>query len=179
MLNSTEVVNNTSDIQNISSNQVFASIFLFGLTALNNVLLLAIIHYERFGGDPQKRGLGNRLISAIFWTLLFIIDTQFLHLFDHFPWAVAAVRRSLIISVPMFINLHSMVMYLQVVVFRQVKEINDELAATCLRRAVHLGSLWFSVTFPLDDVIMESDMDGYETGNKVDWSCLLKPLKPR
>ena len=179
MLNSTEVVNNTSDIQNISSNQVFASIFLFGLTALNNVLLLAIIHYERFGGDPQKRGLGNRLISAIFWTMLFFIDTQFLHLFDHFPWAVAVVRRSLIISVPMFMNLHSMVIYLQVVVFRQVKEINDELAATCLRRAVHLGSLWFSVTFPVDDNILKRIVDGYETGNKVDWSCLLKPLKPR
>ena len=26
--------------------------------------MLGLIHYERFGGDPQKRSLGNRLISG-------------------------------------------------------------------------------------------------------------------
>ena len=27
-------------------------------------MMVGILHYERFGGDPQKRGLGNRLISC-------------------------------------------------------------------------------------------------------------------
>ena len=32
---------------------------------LGNALLLGVWHYERFGGDPQKRGLQNRLVSEI------------------------------------------------------------------------------------------------------------------
>ena len=27
-------------------------------------MIFGIVHYERFGGDPQKRSLGNRLISC-------------------------------------------------------------------------------------------------------------------
>ena len=30
-----------------------------------NALLWSIFHYERFGGDPQKRGLQNRLVSEL------------------------------------------------------------------------------------------------------------------
>ena len=32
---------------------------------LGNTLLIGIIHYERFGGDPQKRSFRNRLTSEI------------------------------------------------------------------------------------------------------------------
>ena len=32
---------------------------------LGNVLLIGIIHYEKFGGDPQKRSFRNRLTSEI------------------------------------------------------------------------------------------------------------------
>ena len=32
---------------------------------LGNALLLGVWHYERFGGDPQKRSLQNRLVSEI------------------------------------------------------------------------------------------------------------------
>ena len=32
---------------------------------LGNALLIGIIHYEKFGGDPQKRSLRNRLTSEI------------------------------------------------------------------------------------------------------------------
>ena len=32
---------------------------------LGNALLIGIIHYERFGGDPQKRSFRNRLTSEI------------------------------------------------------------------------------------------------------------------
>ena len=33
------------------------------MVILSNLLLLGLAHYERFGGDPQKRSLGNRLAS--------------------------------------------------------------------------------------------------------------------
>ena len=33
------------------------------VTTLGSFLLFAIIHFERFGGDVQKRSLGNRLAS--------------------------------------------------------------------------------------------------------------------
>ena len=38
-------------------NTVFS--WTFGLA-----MIFGILHYERFGGDPQKRSLGNRLISC-------------------------------------------------------------------------------------------------------------------
>lgn len=38
--------------------------------SFGNGLLWGIYHYERFGGDPQKRGLQNRIASEIFLSLL-------------------------------------------------------------------------------------------------------------
>ena len=34
------------------------------LTMLFSILYLGIIHYERYGGDPLKRSIQNRMISA-------------------------------------------------------------------------------------------------------------------
>ena len=33
------------------------------VSSLGSFLLFAILHFERFGGDVQKRSLGNRLVS--------------------------------------------------------------------------------------------------------------------
>ena len=182
-MNSSELLNNTSDLQNSLSNGVVASIFTFGVTAINNLLMLAIIHYERFGGDPQKRGLGNRIISAMLWSTLFSSDAHFLTLFSQDQRIVLAVMRGLKISAITFMNLHAMVIYLQVVVFKQVKEIDDELVAACLQRAVYMGSMFFSFIFPIDPAIMSrihntQAMNGTEPRNENYWNCLLEPLRP-
>ena len=46
-------------------NFVIISIAFFISGTLGNALLIGIIHYERFGGDPQKRSIRNRLTSEI------------------------------------------------------------------------------------------------------------------
>ena len=40
----------------------------FVLTLIGNVLTLIIFNYERFGGDPMKRGIENKLISSLAMT---------------------------------------------------------------------------------------------------------------
>ena len=44
-------------------------ILSYFLGRLGNFLLLGIVHYEKFGQDPQKRSLSDRLFT--FWFQLF------------------------------------------------------------------------------------------------------------
>ena len=44
---------------------VITSLAFLTAGTLGNALLMGIIHYERFGGDPQKRSIRNRLTSEI------------------------------------------------------------------------------------------------------------------
>lgn len=37
----------------------------FPLTLLGTLMFLIIIHFEHFGGDPMKRSITNKLVSAI------------------------------------------------------------------------------------------------------------------
>ena len=46
-------------------NLAFLSIASFIAGTLGNALLIGIIHYERFGGDPQKRSVRNRMASEM------------------------------------------------------------------------------------------------------------------
>ena len=41
----------------------------FLVILIGNILCLIIFHYERFGGDPMKRGLVNKFISTICLTM--------------------------------------------------------------------------------------------------------------
>ena len=47
-----------------------ASVIYYFLGRLGNFLLLGIVHYEKFGQDPQKRSLQDRLLT--FNALLFL-----------------------------------------------------------------------------------------------------------
>ena len=38
-------------------------VLLSPMVIFSNLLLLGLAHYERFGGDPQKRSLGNQIAS--------------------------------------------------------------------------------------------------------------------
>ena len=56
----------TIDVWEMSRwNFVIISIAFFIAGTLGNALLIGVIHYERFGGDPQKRSIRNRLTSEI------------------------------------------------------------------------------------------------------------------
>ena len=44
---------------------IISSLAFFVSGTLGNALLLGILHYERFGGDPQKRSVRNRMASEM------------------------------------------------------------------------------------------------------------------
>ena len=50
------------------------------LSNFGNILLLSIVHYEKFGHDPQKRSLPNRVFSfsTILGVILFAIQSNIL-----------------------------------------------------------------------------------------------------
>ena len=56
---------NNSEVDRYTSGDLDIGIWvlLCPMAILGNFLLLGLAHYERFGGDPQKRSLGNRIAS--------------------------------------------------------------------------------------------------------------------
>ncbi len=54
-----------------STNWIYKITVLFNfvlIQTVGNVLTIAIIHYEKWGGDPKKRSLSNQLLSFCFLT---------------------------------------------------------------------------------------------------------------
>ena len=151
-------------------------------TIIANAGLLAIIHYERFGGDPQKRSLINRLSSDMIWCIILIVDIAIIShvgregqvLSDCWIIKLLYARKALCFCMFMFINLHSLVIYLQVVVFRRVMEINDELCSSCMRRAVCLSCFGLSFATPLDILMVKNF--GLESALS-DWNCTDIPTR--
>ena len=43
---------------------------------IGNAFLIAVIYHERFGGDPQKRCLQNRLASKVHTTLQYMMNAK-------------------------------------------------------------------------------------------------------
>ena len=149
------------------------------VTMAVNSLLVAIIHYERFGGDPQKRSLINRLTSDMVWTIIFqlglsliwqvgykakLLSSNYIHFVMH-------ARRALYISLLMFLNLQSLVLYCHVVIYKRVMEINDELCSSFLRRATYMGCFWLSFTTPLDK-LMKKYLGIEQDSDIAQWDCL-------
>ena len=55
----------TNDVEHFKGHwaYIISSLAFFVSGTLGNALLLGILHYERFGGDPQKRSVRNRMAS--------------------------------------------------------------------------------------------------------------------
>ena len=47
-------------------------------------------------------------------------------------------------------TIHTAVMYLQVVIWKRVKEFNEDLATACISRAIYIQGLVVTLIFPLD-----------------------------
>ena len=56
----------------------------FPVTIIGNILCLVIFHYERFGGDPMKRSIVNKFISAVCLTMAATTRVN-LALYGEFP----------------------------------------------------------------------------------------------
>ena len=109
-------------------------------------MMLGILHYERFGGDPQKRGLGNRLISCGILSLLGqCICLQLLLVLIRLDLGSYNVNMILLrgyvglgFSTMGFVEANYVLRYLQIFVWGRVKEINEELAIRCIGRSMVL-----------------------------------------
>jgi len=105
-------------------------------TTLSNAMLLGIIHYEWYGGDPQKRSVGNRLISSA--AIACLLESSFRQI------AIVLLRYGLANEMVLeilffffltflqpafwFINIHTALRYLQVKVWKRAREINEDVA---------------------------------------------------
>ena len=62
----------TQELEVPSSIAVLAAVVFFLIETVGTVLLWGIYHFEHFGGDPQKRGYGNMILSYEFQLYLFL-----------------------------------------------------------------------------------------------------------
>ena len=91
--------------------------FTFG-----NLLLLSILHYERYGGDPQKRSLGNRLAADMCLAILLCTNMGIIPLVvveaeidAYMPWDIyIRIYRFAFFTIVTFMNLHTLAAYIQV-----------------------------------------------------------------
>ena len=116
--------------------------------AFGNPLLLGIIHYEWFGGDPQKRSLSNRFASNAALAMVFMNTI-------HAPLTVlvrfgignalfhmVAVKICLmfVVAAIWFVNVNTALRYVQVVIWQRVKEINEEVVIRAITRMIYCMS---------------------------------------
>ena len=52
-----------SSYQQLANSDIVMWIMVFLVSTIATFLVVTLIHFERCGGDPQKRSLGNRLLS--------------------------------------------------------------------------------------------------------------------
>ena len=131
------------------------------LTIFGNLFLGVLWHYERFGGDSQKRSLQNRLASQIIIAcLLSLNNSNFspLNLPKRFAsyelWLLhLKLQRALHLILLDLIVLHTLVVYLQVVVWKRLRECNEELIINALCTTIYSGNLTLSLLCPIEEKI--------------------------
>ena len=143
----------------------------FAAWTLGSVLMFGIIHYERFGGDSQKRSLGNRLISSSAKCLVaFSFCLQLVIILFRYDLSNAFVYISLIrcymvfsVAAILFVEVFVALRYLQIFVWGCVKEINEELAMKVIGRSILLVSVGLGFTLnmnlPLYTVVLAFSKD--------------------
>ena len=107
----------------------------FPVTIIGNILCLVIFHYERFGGDPMKRSIVNKFISAVCLTMaattFLSASTLLLRVFyGPFPLVLAKVIVSLAIYGVLFLCMNVICVYilkiLQIKAFYFVNGLNED-----------------------------------------------------
>ena len=130
-------------------------------TIFGNLFLGVIWHYERFGGDSKKRSLQNRLASQIIIACLLILNNSNfspLNLPKRFAsyelWLLyIKLQRALQLIILDLIVLHTLVVYLQVVVWKRLRECNEELIIRATWTTIYFGNLALSLLCPIEENI--------------------------
>ena len=126
--------------------------------ALGNTSALLVIHYERFGGDWQKRGLNNRLYTRINFAILvlnntiiilcILVETEvsapFLYIF------LSKIVRASALSLLTFVAINILVMFWQAFVWLSIKDMNDHLLDNAITASTCGISLTWSFMLPIN-----------------------------
>ena len=133
---------------------------------VGNALLGSIVHYEWYGGDPQKRSLGNRLGSHLVLCLMaaYMLKMGRITLLRYGTGRRHQLIHDLIMALHYicflcacwFANAITSLRYIQVVIWKRVREINEELTMRAIGISFYCmaGVLTFATSF---------DKEYYET----------------
>ena len=166
--------------------QTLLKVFLWPLyiltSTLGSAMLLGIVHYEKFGDDPQKRSLGNRLASDMILLIVFSVNVGTVAfvssetgLDNYIEWdTFIRIYRSALLAIVTYTNIHTLVAYLQVCVIKHIKEINDEFCSKFLRRVILLSNAWANSILPVN-----SQLHDKNPGPVDHWKHVLYPLEAR
>ena len=110
------------------------------LSNFGYILLLGTVHYEKFGQDPQKRSLPDRIFSfnTILWVIFFVIHSHILiirTLFGPVGNAITQLRYYLMTSIYSIILGNTETMLFRCIMLFSWKKyamVNDEFFATFL-----------------------------------------------
>ena len=138
------------------------------LSNLGNILLLTIVHYEKFGHDPQKRSLPDRLFSfnTILGVIFFVIHSHILigrTLFGPVGNAITQFRYYFLTSTfSIILGATESMLFRCIMIFSWKKYVmvNDEFFATFLNiYNLMIGQIVSIVSFYIGDFFLHN---GYE-----------------
>ena len=131
------------------------------LAIFGNIFLGVIWHFERFGGDSKKRSLQNRLASQIIIACLLLMNSSnfsalnLLYRFANYEFSLLQIKvhRAIVFIVVDLIFLHTLVVYLQVVIWKRLRECNEELIIRVTWITIYFGNLALSILCPMEEKI--------------------------
>ena len=115
--------------------RIFYYIVLILILFVGPSLCITVVLYEKFGADRQKRTILNQLSSHIFlniainsftWSILRILRDSLGLLNTHFITPVALFSAGIWISSTLFITELTVSRFLYIVIWKRLKEINDD-----------------------------------------------------
>ena len=119
---------------------------------IGTILLVGIIAYEKRGGDPQKRNIINRLQSLLFENMIFVkmvigiakLSRESFGLIDIsvMIWVELFTCIGLYNITLLFIEI-TVIHFMYIVVWKRVKQINDEFWSFYLNVTTSCLSFWF------------------------------------
>ena len=133
-------------------------IYYFGIAI---VLLLgplsctAIVLYERFGADSQKRTIINRLsslfftniaIQSIIWSILRILRDSLGLLPTHLITPVILVSHSIKLSTMLFITEITVLRFMYIVVWKRMRTLNDDFWGIVLAISTYLVAIYLAIS---------------------------------
>ena len=115
------------------------------LLLIGNVFLSWLVHFEWYGGDPQKRSVNNRLISS-FLICIMICNVAKCALLIVFRYNLLGIPMAgILLSVitwfattaVILFTASNIIRFLQVVIWKHVVEFNEEVVVRATLRSCH------------------------------------------